>query len=415
MIQHQYKDVEIMAPAGSWESLRAAIQAKADSIYFGMDALNMRAHSAHNFTLEELPEVIRICKEGGVKAYVTLNAIIYDEDLPVMRNLCQHIRDSGAEAVIASDVAVLEYARSIGLPVHISTQQNVCNLEAVRFFAKFSDVIVLARELTLEQIRIIRDGIVREQILGPSGHLVRIELFVHGAICVAVSGKCYMSLMAHNESANRGKCTQVCRRKYRVIDEQTQSELVLDNQYVMSPKDLCTIDGIDQILDAGVSVLKIEGRGKAAEYVYTVVKAYREAVTAVQEGTFTQEKKEAWKERLKSVYNRGFWEGGYYLGQKMEEWSASSGSQATEVKTLIGKVTNYFSNLQVAEIKLESGRLKSGNRILIIGPTTGVADVTISSLHESSENSCIVTCPMPSKVRKNDRVYLVEERKLKVV
>ncbi len=413
MTMHQ--NVEIMAPVGSWESLQAAIQAKADSIYFGMDALNMRSHSAHNFTLDELPEIIRICKENQVKAYVTLNTIIYDEDLPVMRNLCNHIRDSGAQAVIASDLAVLEYAHSIGLPVHISTQQNVCNLEAVRFFSRYSDVVVLARELTLNQIRSIRDGIARDQIKGPSNELVRIELFVHGALCVAVSGKCYMSLMEHNQSANRGKCTQVCRRKYRVIDEQSQSELVLDNQYVMSPKDLCTIDWVDQMLAAGVSVLKIEGRGKAAEYVYTVVRAYREAVESVREGTYSQEKKNSWKEQLKTVYNRGFWEGGYYLGKEMGEWSASSGSQATEIKTLIGKVTNYFSNLQIAEIKLESGRCKIGDRMLIIGPTTGVLEIKVESLHESTENNNIITCPIASKVRKNDRVYLVEDRKLKIV
>ncbi len=412
--------IEIMAPVGSWESLHAALQAGADSIYFGMDALNMRSHSAHNFTLEELPQIVQIAQEHHVKAYVTLNSIIYDEDLPLMRTLCQAIRESGASAVIASDISVLEFATSIGLPVHISTQQNICNLEAVRFFARYADVVVLARELSLEQIQAIYQGIERENIRGPKGELVEIELFVHGALCVAISGKCYMSLMEQNQSANRGKCTQVCRRKYRVTDDHTGSELVLDNQYVMSPKDLCTIDFVDQLIEAGVRVFKIEGRGKGPEYVHAVVSTYKEAVEAVANHSYTPEKKLQWKETLSSVYNRGFWEGGYYLGNKMGEWSASSGSQATHVKTLIGKVTNYFSHQGIVEVTLDKGDLQVGDSLLITGPTTGIIQMQVESLKkeakimESDKNS-VVTFPITSKARKNDRVFILEKRALRVV
>lgn len=412
--------IEIMAPVGSWESLHSAIQAGADSVYFGMEALNMRSHSAHNFTLEELPEIIRITQEHKIKSYVTLNVIIYDQDIPLMKQLCQAIKDSGASAVIASDIAVIEYATSIGLSVHISTQLNVSNIEAVRFFARYADVMVLARELSLEQIRFIYEEIQRESILGPGGDPVKIELFVHGALCVSVSGKCYMSLMQHNQSANRGKCTQVCRRKYRVLDEQTGSELVIDNQYVMSPKDLCTIDFVDQLIDGGVRIFKIEGRGKGPEYVHTVVTAYKEAIESVRDQSYTLEKRAAWKQKLLAVYNRGFWEGGYYLGKPMEEWCASSGSQATHIKTQIGKVTNYFPNLGVAEVLLESGPLAVGNQVLITGPTTGLVETKVESLHKegvvfSAEKDSLITFPVPKKVRKNDKVFHFKERKLKVV
>lgn len=412
--------IEIMAPVGSWESLRAAFQAGADSVYFGVDTLNMRSHSAQNFTLEELPEIIALTKSAAVKSYVTLNAIIYDEDLPVMRRLCNAIKQSGATAVIACDIAVIEYAASIGLPVHISTQQNISNLEAVQFFARYADVVVLARELSLEQIRAIYEGISRKQIRGPKGDLIQIELFVHGALCVSISGKCYMSLMEHNQSANRGKCTQVCRRKYRVTDEHTGSELVIDNQYVMSPKDLSTIDFVDQLIEAGVRVFKIEGRGKGPDYVHTVVGAYREAVESAQNGTYTLEKRAKWKEKLNSVYNRGFWEGGYYLGKKLGEWSASSGSQATHVKTLIGKVNHYFPQKGIAEIQFDTGSLKKGDFLLITGPTTGVLEMRVESLHQdsevlSAEKGTTATIPVSGKVRKNDRVYLVEKRELRVI
>ncbi len=317
--------------------------------------------------------------------------------------------------MIASDIAAISYARSIGLNVHISTQLNVCNLEAVRFFSRYADVIVLARELTTEQIRFISDSIKNEGICGPAGELIRIELFVHGALCVSISGKCHMSLMEQNQSANRGKCTQVCRRKYRVIDEQTQSELVLDNQYVMSPKDLCTIEFLDQILDSGVEVLKIEGRGRAPEYVHTVVTAYREAVEAISVGTYTEERKKHWKEQLATVYNRGFWEGGYYLGKKFGEWSGGPGSQATQLKTQLGKVTNYFSQLGVAELLLENGYLSAGNTILISGPSTGVVSCVVEVLHTDREVSFaekgkLVSVAVPTKVRKNDKLYLLTER-----
>lgn len=409
--------IEIMAPVGSWESLYAAIQAGAHSVYFGMEALNMRSHSAHNFTLEELPQIIQIAKDHQIKSYVTLNSIIYDQDLSLMRQLCHEIKKNGASAVIASDIAVIAFAASIGLPVHISTQLNLCNLEAVRFYSRYADVVVLARELSLEQIRLIHEGILRENIKGPNGKFVEIELFVHGALCVSISGKCYMSLMQHNQSANRGKCTQVCRRQYRVVDEQTGAELVLDNQYVMSPKDLCTIDFVDRLIDAGVRVFKIEGRGKGPEYVHAVVSVYREAVKSVYNHDYTLEKRAVWKTKLQSVYNRGFWEGGYYLGKKMEEWSASSGSQATHVKTLIGKVTNYFPHLGVAEVQLDSGTLKVGDHVLITGITTGLIETKVESIHKEgsvlfAEKNSLIAFPVPKKVRKNDKVFLFEERPL---
>jgi putative protease len=414
------KPIEIMAPVGSWESLHAAIQAGAHSIYFGLDGLNMRSHSAHNFTLEELPEIVQIAKENNVKAYVTLNAIIYDEDLPLMRTLCQAIKKSDATAVIASDIAVIEYAKSINLPVHISTQQNISNIEAVRFYSRYADVVVLARELTLEQIHSISQSIEQENIRGPSGKLVEIELFVHGALCVSISGKCYMSLMEHNQSANRGKCTQICRRKYRVTDEQSGSELVIDNQYVMSPKDLSTIDFVDQLIEAGVQVFKIEGRGKGPEYVHAVVSSYKEAVEAVLNNTFTEERRAEWKEKLNSVYNRGFWEGGYYLGKKLGDWTASSGSQATHIKNQVGKITNYFSNLGIAEITLDAGSLSVGDLLLVTGPTTGIVETKVETLHKDgevlrAEKDSIVTLAVPRKVRKNDRVFILQKRALKVV
>jgi len=415
----QCNQVEIMAPVGSWESLHAAINAGANSIYFGMEFLNMRSHAAHNFTLQELPQVVQICKDHAVKSYVTLNSLIYDEDLPLMKQLCQAIKASGADAIIASDISVLVYAKSINLNVHISTQLNVSNIEAVRFFSQFADVVVLARELTVEQIQKIHQAILEGQIRGPKGKLIQIELFVHGAMCIAVSGKCHMSLMEQNQSANRGKCTQVCRRKFRVIDEQTDSELILDNQYVMSPKDLCTVSFLNQLIEAGVSVLKIEGRGRAPEYVHTVVGVYKEACQAIAQGTFTQEKVVAWKEKLSTVYNRGFWEGGYYLGKKQGEWSGAPGSQATQTKTHVGKITNYFSKIQVAELLIESGSLKRGDKILITGPLTGVVEHCVESIHaqgvvEIAEKGMLVAIPVPGKVRKNDKLYLLETRSAKL-
>lgn len=407
------KKIEIMAPVGSMESFAAALQAGADSVYFGLGLLNMRSHSTQNFTFDDLDFLVSRCKEAGVNSYVTLNAILYDEDMPLMRESCQAIAESGATAIIASDIAVIEYARSLGINVHISTQQNISNLEAVRFFSKYSDVVVLARELSLEQIHAIREGIDRENIRGPSNELMRIELFVHGAMCVSISGKCYMSLMQHHESANRGSCLQPCRRKYRVIDEQTQNELILDNQYVMSPKDMCTIKFVDQLMAAGVDVFKIEGRGRSPEYVKTVVQTYKEAVESVNTGTYSDEKKEIFTERLQQVYNRGFWEGGYYLGRRLGEWSGHHGSKATRKKRYLGKVTNYFSQLKVAEILLESGSLALGNEVLFIGPTSGVVKTTVSSIHlngpvELAEKGSVVSVPVPEKVRLSDKLYIVE-------
>ena len=406
-----------MAPAGSWDSLQAAIQAKAGSIYFGMGTLNMRSHSAQNFSIDDLPEIMRVCKGAELKAYATLNSILYDEDLSQMKSLCHSVQENGVDAIIASDIAAISYARSIGLNVHISTQLNVCNLEAVRFFSRYADVIVLARELTLEQIRFIFTSIKKEDIRGPSGELVRIELFAHGALCISISGKCHMSLLEQNSSANRGKCTQNCRRKYRVIDEQTQNELVLDNQYIMSPTDLCTIEFLDQILDAGVAVLKIEGRGRPPEYVRTVVTAYREAVEAISARNYSEERKKYWKTQLSTVYNRGFWEGGYYLGKKFGQWSAGTGSQATQLKTQLGKVTNYFSNLGVVEVLLENGGLACGNKVLISGPTTGVVSCPVEKLHtdrevSSAEKGQLVSFSVPERVRKNDKLYLITDRLL---
>ena len=407
--------VELMAPAGSWEALHAALNAGADAVYFGMGSLNMRAHSGHNFSLEDLPKIVRACKEKSVRSYVTLNSIIYDDDMQEMQEACRRIKASGATTVIACDIAVIQYAKSIGLNVHISTQLNVSNLEGVRFFSRFSDVIVLARELTLEQIHTICEGIKKEQICGPSGELVKIEIFVHGALCVSVAGKCYMSLAQYNKSANRGGCLQACRRRYRVIDEETNQELAIENKYVMSPKDLCTVGFLDQIIASGVDVLKLEGRGRSPEYVHTVTSVYREAVDAVQAGTYTQEKIVVWNERLKTVYNRGFWQGGYYLGNKLEEWSGTHGSLATTRKKYVGKVTNYFSKLSVVECKIESDSLAVGDRILIMGSTTGVVEGTIDTLREKGavtrvEKGALVSFSTMSKVRRGDKLYLVETK-----
>ena len=408
--------VEVMAPAGSWEALQSAINAGADSVYFGMGALNMRTHSGHNFTLDDLPKIVQLCQDRGVKSYVTLNAIIYDDDMQWMQEACRAIKESGATAVIACDIAVIQVARALGLNVHISTQLNVSNLEGVRFFSQFSDVIVLARELSLEQIRAICQGIAREGIRGPSGKLVKIEIFVHGALCVSISGKCYMSLAQYNKSANRGGCLQVCRRKYRVIDEETNQELVLDNKYVMSPKDLCTVGFLDQLVAAGVGVFKIEGRGRSPEYVHTVTGVYREALDAVYGEAFTKERIDAWVERLKTVYNRGFWHGGYYLGHQLGEWSGTHGSLATTRKRFIGTVTNFFSKIQVVECKIESDALQVGDSILITGATTGVVEGKIDELRALSEDGSllrvekgtVVSFPTSSKVRRGDKIYVVE-------
>lgn len=401
-----------MSPAGSFESLTAAIQGGANSVYFGVEQLNMRARAANNFKLTDLPEIVRQCNEHNVRTYLALNTVLYNHDMVIMKKLCDAVKDAGVTAIIASDISAISYARSIGIEVHISTQQNVSNVEAVKFFAAFADVIVLARELTLKDIQLICTTIEKEQIKGPSGNLVGIELFAHGALCVAISGKCYMSLATQNASANRGACVQNCRRSYRVIDEETGEELVLENEYIMSPKDLCTIKFLDQIIGAGVSVLKLEGRGRSADYVKTVTRCYREAADAVLNGTYTDEKKEAWTKELETVYNRGFWHGGYYLGKKLGEWSGEYGSKSVKEKLMVGVVTNYFQKAGIAEIMLHDNDVSVGQDLLVIGKTTGVVESKVESIYfeeqsvDTGKKGTIVTIPVSTPVRKKDQVFV---------
>lgn len=401
---------EVMAPAGSRESLAAALQAGADSIYFGIESLNMRAHSASRFTIDDLHDIARMCDERGVKSYLTVNTIIYGEDLALMRQICDAAKAARISAVIAADVAVLSYCRSIDQEVHLSTQLNISNEDALRFYAAFADVVVLARELNMQQVRRIADVIEQENICGPSDQRIRIEMFCHGALCMAVSGKCYLSLHNQNSSANRGACLQQCRRRYAVTDKDTGVELEIDNEYIMSPKDLKTVGFIDQMMAAGVEVFKIEGRARSAEYVYTVVKCYKEAIEAVQAGTFTEEKVKEWDERLARVFNRGFWDG-YYQGQKMGEWTDKHGSSATETKIYTAKGQKYFSKLGVAEFLVESGEIRVGDRLVIIGPTTGALYVEATSLHgnngpiEVATKGMCVAIPVPEKVRPSDKLY----------
>lgn len=373
------EELEIMAPAGSFDCLLAAIQGGANSVYFGIGHLNMRSHSANNFCREDLGEIMRICRSYGVKAYMTLNITLYQNDLEAARATLDAAKEAGVDAIIASDMAAIMYCRKIGLEVHISTQLSISNLESLRFYAQFADVVVLARELTLEQVCEIRDGIEREHICGPSGELVRIELFVHGALCMAVSGKCYMSLAAYGTSANRGACLQVCRRGYDVTDYETGNELLIDNKYIMSPKDLCTIEFLDKIIDAGVRVFKIEGRARSADYVKICSQCYREAADAVCEGRFSPEFAAPLKERLSTVFNRGFWEG-YYMGHPMGEWSSIYGSQATKKKIYVGRVTNWFQRIGVAEILVEASPLNKGEDILFIGSSTGIIEMKIEDM-----------------------------------
>ncbi len=419
------KEVEIMAPAGSYESLMAAINAGCDSVYFGIEQLNMRARAANNFTLEDLKKIASICEEKNVKSYLTLNTVLYDHDVTLMKNICDAAKVAKISAVIASDISAISYANTINLEVHISTQCNVTNIEAVKFYAKFADVIVLARELTLKQIKKICDTIKEEQIKGPKGDLLEIELFAHGALCVAVSGKCYMSLGTYNASANRGACLQNCRRKYRVIDEETGDELVLDNKYVMSPKDLCTVGFIDQILDAGVKVLKFEGRGRSPDYVDMVIRTYREAVDQYLVGTYQENKEEKvkqWTENLSKVFNRGFWHGGYYLGKELGEWSGAYGSKSTHEKFFLGVAKNYFEKVGIAEFLFEAGKveLSKGDKFLVTGPTTGVVEGEVSSLRleendvEKVTKGDDFTMPISAKIRANDKLFLIKDAKEEV-
>lgn len=373
------KTIEITAPVGTWESLHAAIAAGASSVYFGVGVLNMRARSSVNFTLRDLVKITRICRKHGIRSYLTMNTVIFDHEVRLMEKMVDSAKKNGIDAIIASDLAVIRYAHQIGMTVHMSTQTNITNLEAVKFWSQYADVMVLARELNISQVAAIIRAIRRHKIKGPSGELVRIEVFAHGALCMAVSGKCYLSLDHYNKSANRGACYQLCRRPYRVTDQETGIELEVDNEYIMSPKDLKTIGFLDKIVEAGVSILKIEGRGRSPEYVKTVVECYSQAARAIANGTFTPLLGEQLTERLNTVYNRGFWDG-YYLGQNMGEWAEQHGSVATHSKEYVGRITNYFTKLKVAEIKMESGELKQGDRVYIQGPTTGSIELPVSGI-----------------------------------
>lgn len=407
------KKIEIMAPAGNFECLMAAIQGGADSIYFGVGNLNMRSHSANNFNPEDIEKIVSICNEHGVRSYLTLNIVLYNDDIEPMKVALEAAKRAGITAVIASDMAAISYARSIGLEVHISTQLNVSNYEALKFYAQFADVVVLARELSIPQVKTISEKIISEGIKGPAGELVQIEMFCHGALCMAVSGKCYLSLHEYNASANRGSCYQLCRRGYEVTDLETGESLHIDNKYIMSPKDLCTIEFMDKMIDAGVSVFKIEGRARSAEYVRKVTSAYRRAADAVMADSFTPELAASLKEELGEVFNRGFWDG-YYQGARLGEWSTVYGNKATRKKTYIGKITNYFSNIGVAEVLVETGELKVGSNILIIGPSTGVIEMKVPEirvdLNPSDKASKGEYCSIPvgEKLRRSDKVYLFE-------
>jgi putative protease len=402
--------MEIMSPVGSFESLYAAIQGGADAVYFGVGQLNMRSRSAANFGLNDLQRIAEVCKEHNIRSYLALNTIVYDDELMQIRIILDLAKKVGISAVIASDMSVICYARKIDLEVHISTQCNITNIEAVQYYSKFADVMVTARELSLKQVADIVKGIEKLQIKGPSGNLVQIEVFAHGALCMAVSGKCYLSLDNYNESANRGKCLQLCRRSYKLIDLEENTEIEVDNQYLMSPKDLKTIDFLDQIIAAGVKVLKIEGRGRSADYVKTVTSVYKQALNDIENGTFTKEKLITYNSSLNAVYNRGFWNG-YYLGQKLGEWSDVYGSKATKRKEYIGKVTNFFNNIAVAEIKIETGNLNIGDEILIMGDTTGVYEDILSEIRVNLENVDTANkgeyCSIKAKslLRRGDKVY----------
>jgi len=403
-------DIEIMAPAGSFESLMAAIQGSADSVYFGAEDLNMRAASSINFTLDDLRKIAGICNENGIKSYLTVNVVVFDSEIEQMHRIIDAAITSGISAIIASDLSVINYAFRSGIEVHLSTQLNITNIESLRFYSQWADVAVLARELNLEQVKNICSKITEQEIRGPGGDLVKIEMFVHGALCMATSGKCYLSLHENNMSANRGKCWQTCRKAYLVTEKETGYQLEIDNEYIMSPKDLCTIGFIDRLIDAGVRVFKIEGRARSPEYVKTVTSCYDEAVKSVADGSYGDEKIEAWRGRLASVFNRGFWDG-YYLGQKLGEWNTRYGSSATKRKVYIGKVTNYFANINVAEIRLENGDLEKGDRLFITGPTTGVIEYTAGEIRvdlketEKALKGEFCSIKIPDLLRRSDKVY----------
>jgi putative protease len=404
------KDIEIMAPAGSYESLIAAIQGRADSVYFGVEQLNMRAASSNNFTLNDLQNIASICRKNNLRTYLTVNVVIYDDEIEQMHRIINAAVENEISAVIASDLSVINYAFSRGIEVHLSTQLNITNIEALKFYSQWADVAVLARELNLNQVKSIYNRIKEENIRGPKGELIKIEMFAHGALCMAISGKCYLSLHENNKSANRGECYQTCRKSYIATGRESGYQLEIDNEYIMSPKDLCTIGFLDQLIDAGVRVLKIEGRARSSEYVKEVTLCYDEAVKAIEDGTYCKEKTEIWKERLSTVFNRGFWDG-YYLGQKIGEWNSNYGSSATKRKVYLGKITNYFTKLSVAEIKLENGDLKKGDIVLIIGPSTGVVEYTIDEIRvdlkvtEEASKGELCSIKAPDYLRRSDKVY----------
>ena len=409
-------DYEIMAPVGSRESLAAAIQAGANSVYFGIGKLNMRSHSANHFTIDDLNEIAETCKAHGIQTYLTVNTVIYGEDITTMHEIIDAAKAANITAVIASDVAVMMYCRQVGVEVHLSTQLNISNIDALKFYAQFADVAVLARELNMDQVKEIHEQILKQNICGPKGEPIRIEMFCHGAFCMAISGKCYMSLHDANRSANRGECVQICRRSYTVTDNETGNQLEIDNKYIMSPKDLKSVRFIDKMMDAGVRVFKIEGRARGPEYVHTVVSCYKEAIESVLDGTFTEEKKDKWDERLSTVFNRGFWDG-YYQGQKMGEWTKEYGNKATEKKVLIGKVMKYFSRLGVAEIAVEANTFAKGEKLLITGNTTGAMFLNADEIRydlkpvEVAEQGWRVSIPVPDKVRPNDKLVKLVKSK----
>jgi putative protease len=417
-MKQEINDFEIMAPVGSRESFAAAMQAGADSIYFGIEKLNMRAHSATTFTIDDLKEIAATCNEHRIKSYLTVNTIIYGEDIPLMHEIIDAAYKAGISAVIASDVAVMNYCQKVGQEVHLSTQLNITNIEALKFYAQFADVVVLARELNMEQVAEIYHQICEQNVCGPSGNLIRIEMFCHGALCMAVSGKCYMSLDNAGHSANRGECLQICRRSYIVTDAETGDQLQIDNKYIMSPKDLKTVRFIDKIMKAGVRVFKIEGRARSAEYVYTVVRCYKEAIASVLDGTLSEEKKDGWDERLATVFNRGFWDG-YYQGQHLGEWNKNYGSCATEKKVYVGKGVKYFSKLGVAEFAIEASEISVGDKLLVTGPTTGVVYLDATEIRydlnsvETAHKGERISLPVPDKVRPSDKLFKLVKQEMK--
>ena len=411
------ENIELMAPAGNFESLQAALDNGADSVYFGVEQLNMRARASINFTLNDLKDIVTRCKAKNVRSYLTLNTIIYDHDLSIVKTLIKKAKEVGVTAVIAMDQAVINVAREHSMEVHISTQINITNIETVKFYALFADTMVLSRELSLRQVKHITEQIEKEQIKGPSGRLVEIEIFGHGALCMAVSGKCYLSLHAHNSSANRGACKQNCRKKYTVIDQDSGFEMELDNEYIMSPKDLCTIDFLNEIVDAGIKVLKIEGRGRAPEYVAKVIKCYRDAIDNVKNETYSKDKVIAWMQDLEKVYNRGFWSG-YYLGQKLGEWSSGSGSHAVQKKVYLGKGTHFYPKAQIGEFKIEAFDITVGDTILVTGSTTGAKEIQVTEMMvngtktDKGTKGDLVTLPLDFRIRASDKLYKIVENKV---